>query len=637
MKRKRHWNLMLRRSWFLLPIDVLSLLVAHLLSFELRFNFNVPNKYYEALLWFLFLGPIIYIGIFIGFRLYSRVWKYAGVRDAMAIVLATSTAAILVEISYLLLIRINLPLSVWLSSYLLSLALVSATRLVVVAHGDGFRRRTKQVVKGSRKKRVLIYGAGSAGAIVVKEVQRDRNADWDIVGFIDDDKDKHGLILSGIKILGGRSDLERIIRVYAVDMLLIAIPSLPRRQLREMVDELQIHKIPILIIPPYTRWAVEDLYTHIRPVEVEDLLGRDPLPVDVSKVGKYLTGQRVLVTGAGGSIGSEICRQVAALRPAELILLGRGENSIFEIDHELRHTFRSVKISCVIADVRDQRKMSAVFSEFRPTVVFHAAAHKHVPLMEANPDEAFMNNVMATKSLAELSGAFKVERFILISSDKAVRPTNVMGASKRVAEMLVQSLSGLMPDTKFITVRFGNVLGSRGSVIRIFREQIARGGPVTITDERMVRYFMTIPEAVRLVIEAGAMGSSGKVYLLDMGEPVRIVDLAERMIRLSGFEPGVDIPIQFIGIRPGEKLFEELSRPSDSVCIDEDGRIWVVDCPVMPYDELLREVSSLMALYEDDKISELGQRIKELAWWEPNVSEPVKPEVHHPSFVGGFD
>jgi FlaA1/EpsC-like NDP-sugar epimerase len=616
-----------------MPIDILSLTFALLLSFDLRFDWHIPANYHYSVLVFLVLRPVVYVNMFIWFRLYTRVWRFAGIRDLQSIIAATTISSIIVKLYDMYSQRVNLPLSVWVSSYLISLTLVSGVRLVLLALGN--RTKPLKPIKTNTRERVLVYGAGSAGAIVVKEAQRDRNAHWDIVGFIDDNKEKHGLILSGVKILGDRSDLGAIIHSYNVDKLLIAMPSLPRKALRELVDELQVYKIPILIIPPYTRWAVDSIYSSIRPIEVEDLLGRDPLPVDVSKVGRYLTGQRVLVTGAGGSIGSEICRQVAALQPEELILLGRGENSIFEIEQELRRTMPSVRIFPVIADIRNKKKMARVFRTYRPTVVFHAAAHKHVPLMEAHPDEAFINNVIATKHLVELSAANGVQRFIFISSDKAVRPANVMGASKRIAEMTVQSYARIAPNTIFITVRFGNVLGSRGSVVRVFQQQIANGGPVTVTDERMVRYFMTIPEAVRLVVEAGAIGESGKVYLLDMGEPVRIVDLAERMIRLSGFEPGVDIAIEFTGIRPGEKLFEELSRESDSVTIDENERIWSVSCPVMSYEDLMAEISSLMDLYETGNMSELSRGLKALAWWEAGKQEKKPVMVSDASFVSG--
>lgn len=308
---------------------------------------------------------------------------------------------------------------------------------------------------------------------------------------------------------------------------------------------------------------------------------------------------------------------MAQLNPRELVLLGRGENSIFEIMGELKSTYPTLKIDFSIGDVRDAKKMEAVIATVRPTVIFHAAAHKHVPLMEDNPDEAYLNNVVATKHLAGLADLYGVDRFIIISSDKAVRPTNVMGSSKRVAEMAVQDIAETALSTRFVAVRFGNVLGSRGSVVRIFRQQIAKGGPLTVTDERMLRYFMTIPEAVRLVIEAGAIGENGHVYLLDMGEPVKISDLAERMIRLSGFEPGVDIKIEYTGIRPGEKLFEELSRESDSLSVDSHDRIWSVKCPVMPHEVFMGALRTLQSLYDDgDKVG-LATALKALAWWEP--------------------
>jgi FlaA1/EpsC-like NDP-sugar epimerase len=551
--------------------------------------------------------------------MYTRVWRYASAADAQAIVLAVGASAVVVKLIDVSMPNINFPNSVWLSTSLLTLVGVSSTRLSIKMYGTRSSRKYITVI-GSDRTRILIYGAGSAGSVVAREAQKQRDSGWDVVGFIDDDPQKQRLILNGLRILGTRNDLEAILAQNKVDRVLIAIPSMSRSELRTLVDELNTYHLPILIIPPFTRWAVTGLFSQARPVEVEDLLGRDPLPTDVRKIGGYLNQAVVLVTGAGGSIGAEVCRQVAMMNPQQLVLLGRGENSIFEIHRELKEKYPNLALKFVIGDIRDSRKMSSVFTSVRPDVVFHAAAHKHVPLMEEHPDEAFQNNILGTQSLATLAAAHGTKRFILISSDKAVRPTNVMGASKRIAEMVIQDVASHVEGTTFVGVRFGNVLGSRGSVVRVFREQIANGGPVTVTDERMKRYFMTIPEAVRLVIEAGSIGENGHIYLLDMGEPVRIVDLAERMIRLSGFEPGADIPIKITGIRPGEKLFEELAREGDSVSIDPNERIWSVECPRMMSMDLADAIDNLSALYEAGEQDTLAQAIKQLAWWEPDVS-----------------
>ena len=495
-------------------------------------------------------------------------------------------------------------------------------RLVGHIKQTKFNRSVVQSKVHGQPVKLLIIGAGYAGALAAKEILADRAARWNLIGFIDDDVTKSGAILYGVPVFGGRNKIAEVVKRYEVEQILIAIPSLPRSELRSMTDALNDLKIPILIVPPFVRWmSTIDLFTQVRPVQVEDLLGRDPVPVDVQAVGGYLRDRTVLVTGAGGSIGSEISRQVAEIEPKNLILLGRGENSIFEINQELSKKFPQLRRTVIIGDIRDGKKMEAVFRDYAPDVVFHAAAHKHVPLMEDHPDEAFLNNVLGTDSLAALSEKYGVQRFILVSSDKAVRPTNVMGASKRVAEMTVQSRASSGSNTCFITVRFGNVLGSRGSVLRVFREQIANGGPVTITDPRMERYFMTIPEAVGLVVEAGAVGRTGEVLLFDMGEPVKIIDLADRMIRLSGFEPGVDIPIKITGIRPGEKLFEELSRDVDDVERIGHDRMWRVRCPVMPHQMLESKLDYLRKLYQDGHTQDLAQAIKDLAWWEAEEPE----------------
>ncbi len=605
-----------RRTWLLLPFDILALSFALLVSFELRFSFSIPHNYVNSFLSFLYIRPIVYLGFFLAFRMYTRVWRYASMKDLKAIVWSTTLATIMIKLIDIIMPSVDLPNSIWLSTYLLTLVSVAGIRVILKIYGSTNHGRmlTQADMKRSR---VLIYGAGSAGAIVSREAQRDHYRGWDIAGFVDDDKHKRGLLLNGLPILGSRSDIHNIVVGHSVDRILIAIPSMARNELRHLVDEINTYKVPILIIPPFTRWAVNNLFAQVRPVDVEDLLGRDPLPIDVPTIGSYLENAVILVTGAGGSIGSEICRQVATMNPKLLVLLGRGENSIFEIHRELRDKYPDLPLKFYIGDIRDRKKMTSVFRDVKPDVVFHAAAHKHVPLMESHPDEAFQNNVLGTKILTELALRHKVQRFILISSDKAVRPTNVMGASKRIAEMVEQEIANRSSQTTFVAVRFGNVLGSRGSVVRVFRDQISKGGPVTVTDARMQRYFMTIPEAVRLVIEAGAVGENGRVYLLDMGQPVRIMDLATRMIRLSGFVPDEDIPIQITGIRPGEKLFEELSRESDSVSIDPNQRIWSMQCPVMSSSELDDALAGLAALYDEGDLIALATAIKELAWWEP--------------------
>jgi len=613
-----------RRSWVLLPIDMFIVVFSIYISYELRFGFFIPLAYQRILWQNGWMGLVIYTALYAVFRMYTRIWRYAGTADLVAIFLSNSFAAIFLKVFDMAISSsISIPLSVWMSSYLLTVALTGGIRLGYRIYAHKWFAQKTMSHRNPVARNILIYGAGSAGSIVSKEIMRDHEMNQKVIGFIDDDVSHAGMMLNGSRVHGNRSMILSIIQQHNVHQILVAIPSLSRRDLTDLVQELEQYKIPIFIIPPFTRWMVDNLWGQAKPVDVEDLLGRDPLPVDVMKVGTYVSDAVVLVTGAGGSIGSEICRQVAQLHPRELILLGRGENSIFEIKQELQDAYPHVRVQFVIGDIRDAKKMETVVSTMRPTVIYHAAAHKHVPLMEEHPDEAFMNNVMATKQLAYLAVRFGVHYFISISSDKAVRPTNVMGSSKRIAEMVIQDIAETSNATKFVTVRFGNVLGSRGSVVKILRQQIAKGGPVTVTDERMVRYFMTIPEAVRLVIEAGAVGENGRVYLLDMGEPVRISYLAEQMIRLSGYEPGIDIKIEYTGIRPGEKLFEELSRESDSVNVGEHTRIWSVKCPVMPHDTFSMRLMILQRLYEKNDRNGLALALKELAWWEPFASDEL--------------
>lgn len=622
VKRLLFFPVPVRRTWLFLPFDLLAITFATIFSFELRFNWTISQQYDQSFWELILIRPFIYLVCFLGYRLYTRAWRYATPKDFKALVWAVTVASFATKIIDWCTPNVTFPNSIWLSCYLLTLVLTGGARAALKTYGT-VRTKELSLDADAKRQRILIYGAGSAGLIVSREAERDFSGGWDIVGFVDDDRRKQGLILNGLPILGTGKDVAQIIQTRHIERILIAIPSMGRAELRAVVDELNTYNIPILIIPPFTKWAVNNLFSQVRPVDVEDLLGRDPLPTDTAKIGEYLRGAVVLVTGAGGSIGSEICRQVALMNPQKLVILGRGENSIFEIQRELKELFPRLMIDFVIGDIRDKKKMSTVFDRFRPNVVFHAAAHKHVPLMEQHPDEAYVNNIRGTRILSELAGIYSVERFILISSDKAVRPTNVMGASKRVAEMVMQDMAHQYSGTMYVGVRFGNVLGSRGSVVRVFRDQIAKGGPITVTDERMQRYFMTIPEAVRLVLEAGAAGVTGNIYLLDMGEPVRIVDLAERMIRLSGFTPGVDIPIEVTGIRPGEKLFEELSRESDSISVDPNERIWSVSCPILSPSEFDAALEHLDNLYYESDLEELGEAIKQLAWWEPLSQDEV--------------
>jgi FlaA1/EpsC-like NDP-sugar epimerase len=606
----------LKKIWVLYAIDMMCVAGALGLSYELRFSWKIPDADFGFMKTILVISLLIYSISFYLFGFYRRLWRYASENDLVAMIVANVLATIAVK-AFDFVLNGDIPTSVWLSAFLCTLSTVAGTRLFWKVYTMDARRSFVTHTMG--RLRVVIYGAGFAGVLVAKQIKADSTNKYELVGFIDDDPAKLGLNLCGVRILGSGNDVQHLIHLHEASQLIIAIPSLGRNQFRDLIDKLNKYGVPILTVPPMAQWIHKPgVPLPLRPVQVEDLLGREPLPINVAQVGNYLKGKIVLITGGGGSIGSEICRQVATIGPKQLIVLGRGENSVFEILQELHDNFHELPTVSVIANITDAKKMESVFRTYRPDIVFHAAAHKHVPFMEYHPDEAFVNNVLGTKYLVELSVLHDVQKFVLVSSDKAVRPTNVMGASKRISEMVVQAFSKDTGSTRFITVRFGNVLGSRGSVVQIFRKQIANGGPVTITDPRMERYFMTIPEAGRLVVEAGSIGCDGEVLLFDMGEPVRIVDLAERMVRLSGCEPGLDIPIEFTGIRPGEKLCEELAREGDIVDTLGHGRILRVQCPSMPFAQLITVLGQMQELYESEKLEQLATFMKELAWWKPS-------------------
>jgi FlaA1/EpsC-like NDP-sugar epimerase len=444
------------------------------------------------------------------------------------------------------------------------------------------------------------------------------------VAVLDDNFNKLQHLLHGVPVIGNIKQIPQAVQEYNIDEILVAIPSASKQRLREIVTITKETNCPVRIIPGLLALTREKVtLDQIREVRIEDLLGREPVKLHLTEIAEYLRGERVLITGAGGSIGSELCRQVARFEPETLLLLGRGENSIYQIDQELAEMFPSLHKTPFIIDVRDRAGLEHVFKEYRPTVVFHAAAHKHVPLMESAPDEAVKNNVFGTKNVAELADEYRAKSFVLISTDKAVNPTSVMGATKRTAEMIIQQMAR-KSKTKFCAVRFGNVLGSRGSVIPLFQHQIARGGPVTVTHPEMVRFFMTIPEAVSLVIQAGAMGEWGEVFILDMGEPVKIIDLARDLIRLSGLVPGKDIQVQFSGIRPGEKLYEEILTSEEGTNATRHERIFVSKANDIDPNHFWEDLSALGKLISGADRAKIVEKLYEMIpkytpshnWWE---------------------
>ena len=484
------------------------------------------------------------------YKIYNRVWQYASMGELTAIFKVVTFSVVMTAIVQLVAIQ-DIYLRTLVITWMLHILLIGGSRFSWRLYRDTYMKRR------SDQTPTLIIGAGAAGTMVARQLLQNHDAELAPVAFIDDDKMKQGLEVLGIPVLGTSENIEQVVKDNGIKHIIIAIPSLSKQELNAIFEQCSRTKARTQIIP-----MLEDLMVgkvsvkNFRDVEVEDLLGRDPVELDTEKIGKKLTGNTILVTGAGGSIGSEVCRQVCNFDPDTIILLGHGENSIYAIELELKKDYPTINVETEIADVQDREKMFSIMKKHSPNVVYHAAAHKHVPLMERNPEEAVKNNVVGTKNTAEAASEANVGTFVMVSTDKAVNPTSVMGATKRIAEMVVQHMD-IVSETKFVAVRFGNVLGSRGSVIPLFKKQIQEGGPVTVTHPDMVRYFMTIPEASRLVLQAGALARGGEVFVLDMGEPVKIVDLAKNLIRLSGYTEE-EIPIEFSGMRPGEKMFEEL-------------------------------------------------------------------------------
>jgi FlaA1/EpsC-like NDP-sugar epimerase len=554
------------RNRHLLILDAVLLGLSTMAAYVVRFeglDWGGANLH-TALVYLLFslplkLGVLLYVG------LYRRLWRFAGVAELEHILVATAISASLstllgaAVLPGLTLTPLRVPLSVLFIDGCLSAGAVALPRLFIRLLG---RRSQWRRLEAAR--RVLIVGAGAAGEVIVKELLSHPQLGLNPIGFVDDDRSKHGHRLCDLPVYGALSAIKDLVLRYDVEEVIIAMPRAPGGVVREVVRAAMEAGVKTRTVPGIFdiisgRVAVASL----RQVEIQDLLRREPIQTDLEQVRVLATGETVMVTGAGGSIGSELCRQLARLEPAQVLVMGHGENSIFDVMAELTERYPNVTCVPIIGDVRDRERMRLIFERYRPYAVFHAAAHKHVPLMEENMAEAVTNNVLGTKNIAELSAEFGVEHLVLISTDKAVRPTNVMGATKRVAEQIVQEIAETH-GRNFVAVRFGNVLGSRGSVVPTFLRQIEAGGPVTVTHPEMRRYFMTIPEAVQLVLQAGAIGKGGEVFVLDMGEPVKIFDLATDLIRLSGLEVGTDIEIRFSGSRPGEKLYEELFFDSES-------------------------------------------------------------------------
>jgi FlaA1/EpsC-like NDP-sugar epimerase len=597
----------------LLILDIILINLSYALALYIRFDGQiVGNQFIEYFTrykeHFIFI-TLIKIVIFIYFKLYKSVWKYASITELMNIVVSSivsNTAAL----SYMFIMEANLPRSIYALATLLDMVLIGGVRFSLRA----FNSVDGGIFKKDNKKRIMIIGGGDAGAMVIREYKNHTQLNSKPVAIIDDNEKKHGHTINGVPVVGSRSDIPIMVEKLKIDEIIIAIPSASKKEIGSIVEIAKTTKCKLKILPGmFELIGGEVSLNKIRDVEIEDLLGREEIKVDLHEITSYVTNKVVLVTGGGGSIGSELSRQIASFNPKKLIILDIYENTAYDIQNELIRKYKNINLKVVIGSIRDKDRINELMDKERPEVVFHAAAHKHVPLMEASPKEAIKNNVFGTLNLAQAADQYGVGKFVMISTDKAVNPTNIMGASKRMCEMIIQSINSIS-QTDFVAVRFGNVLGSNGSVIPLFKRQIAEGGPVTVTHKDVIRYFMTIPEAVELVIQAGAMASGGEIFVLDMGEPVKIIDLARDLIRLSGFDPDLDMPIKITGLRPGEKLFEELLLDEEGISATKHNKIFIGKPTFTDYKLLLR------SLEEANKIIKNGT--------DEDIKEYVKSIVH---------
>lgn len=609
-------RLLTKQTQFIL--DLFVLVTAFFLAYLIRFEFVFTEYWLLAALTQAPFVLLVQFAALIFTGVYSFVWKYIGLSEIKAFMWAALASTIpLLMIRFLVSNRFaswKVPFSVIVVDAMLAFGGVLGVRVLRRALYEKYekKRREGRVRTSKRRQRVLLIGAGRAGVTAVRELQTRGDNDLDVVGFIDDDTTKTGSVIQRVKVLGTTDELPFIVHRQEIDQVVITIAQASREALRRIVEICEQIPVQMRIIPAFYEILQGRLeVSRLREVQIEDLLGRDQVQLDVEGISAFLAGKTVMVTGAGGSIGSELVRQVANFAPAQLLLVERSEFALFNIERELHANMPDLSIMPLTADVGDRPRMETILKQYRPQVILHAAAHKHVPMMELNPTEAIKNNVLGTHCLGELAGELGAEVFVLISTDKAVRPTSIMGASKRLAELAIQALDRKF-ETRYVAVRFGNVIGSAGSVIPIFREQIKAGGPVTVTHPEMVRYFMTIPEAAQLVLQAGAMGAGGEIFVLDMGEPVKILDLARDTITLSGLKPFEDIEIVFTGTRPGEKLFEELVTDGEHASKTRHPKIFVGKIEEFADEKVTAALDRLQVLSINGQVDLLRRYINEV-------------------------
>lgn len=573
----------MKKKLLIIIADILAVILSYGIALWLRFDLQfsvIPREYKEGYLIYLPVGVIVTALVYHAARLYNSIWSYAGISEVLRVLVASISSALVTGIVTGV-IFIRMPASYYLIGWLLLFLSTGAIRL---SYRLARRIVNFQTQSGEAEKNVMIIGAGAAGRTLVREYQTSQWIADKVKCFIDDNPDKRGRYLEGVPIVGTRDDIQKAVEKYRIKKIILALPTAPNSEKKKILEICKFTGCQVQTVPGIYQLINEEVrVSQLRDVEIEDLLGRDPIRLDIEEISGYVKDQVVLVTGGGGSIGSELCRQLAAHQVKQLIIFEMYENNAYEIQQELKYKYPDLDLLVLIGSVRNSNRLEDIFKTYRPDIVYHAAAHKHVPLMEDSPNEAIKNNVIGTYKTAMRADKYHTKRFVLISTDKAVNPTNIMGASKRLCEMVIQMFAQ-KSETVFTAVRFGNVLGSNGSVIPLFKKQIAHGGPVTVTHPDIIRYFMTIPEAVSLVLQAGAYAKGGEIFVLDMGEPVKIVDLARNLIRLSGFKPGEDIKIKFTGLRPGEKLYEELLMAEEGLRKTENQRIFIGNpLPVDPH------------------------------------------------------
>lgn len=601
----------LLRLYTLIALDIISINVCSLLALLIRFDFmysEIKDVFLDRAIKYAPVNTVIILFIIWACRLYKSVWSYASIDELFNILKCVAVNFAIQVILMHLVFDYAMPRSYY---------FVYALLLFICLLGLRFGYRIIRILRNRKEKNsahVMIVGAGQAGMLLAKEIQASDYIKKRVKCFIDDNINKKGRYLQGVPICGTRDDIAKMVDKYLIDEIYLAMPSVPAATQKDIINICNDTGKMVKILPGMYQLVNGDIsVSKLRKVEIEDLLGRDPVKVDMSEISTSIEGKVVLVTGGGGSIGSELCRQIASYNPKQLIIVDIYENNAYEIQQELKRKYgEKLNLVTLIASVRNTHRMESIFETYRPQIVFHAAAHKHVPLMEDSPNEAIKNNVFGTYKTAVAAGKYNVERFVLISTDKAVNPTNIMGASKRLCEMIIQYLDKNY-DTEYVAVRFGNVLGSNGSVIPLFKKQIAEGGPITVTHKDIIRFFMTIPEAVSLVLQAETYAKGGEIFVLNMGEPVKIDTLARNLIRLSGFEPDVDIKIEYTGLRPGEKLYEEILMDEEGLQDTSNNLIHIGKPIDMDYDEFIKGLNELKAVCEKDSdAKEIREKVKSL-------------------------